>query len=201
MLKRFSAFNRQAAETASGSAIPKAGTYSSRPAQHPHTSCEHGMPKNSLDDGSSKQIQPTLPVSGRPVAAQAAVPSIPTGNPSMGEVAARQAKMLPRRRVTHERVEPHPLLISTATTGVRPRSCSHPVCAPNGIRTRATAVKGRGPRPLDDGDPSGTAPRAPSAARIRRGQCESIREGVTKLQSELTVPGWPRSGASPGARC
>ena len=23
---------------------------------------------------------------------------------------------------------------------------------PNGIRTRATAVKGRGPRPLDDGD-------------------------------------------------
>jgi hypothetical protein len=24
--------------------------------------------------------------------------------------------------------------------------------APNGIRTRATAVKGRGPRPLDDGD-------------------------------------------------
>ena len=24
---------------------------------------------------------------------------------------------------------------------------------PNGIRTRATAVKGRGPRPLDDGDP------------------------------------------------
>lgn len=151
MLKRFSAFNRQAAETASGSAIPKAGTYSSRPAQHPHTSCEHGMPKNSLDDGSSKQIQPTLPVSGRPVAAQAAVPSIPTGSPSMGEVVARQAKMLPRRRVTHERVEPHPLLISTATTGVRPRSCSHPVCAPNGIRTRATAVKGRGPRPLDDG--------------------------------------------------
>ena len=24
---------------------------------------------------------------------------------------------------------------------------------PNGIRTRATAVKGRGPGPLDDGDP------------------------------------------------
>lgn len=24
-------------------------------------------------------------------------------------------------------------------------------CDPNGIRTRATAVKGRGPRPLDDG--------------------------------------------------
>jgi integrase len=27
-------------------------------------------------------------------------------------------------------------------------------CTPNGIRTRATAVKGRRPRPLDDGGPS-----------------------------------------------
>ena len=29
--------------------------------------------------------------------------------------------------------------------------CSYVVRDPNGIRTRATAVKGRGPRPLDDG--------------------------------------------------
>ena len=42
---------------------------------------------------------------------------------------------------------------------------------PNGIRTRATAVKGRGPGPLDDGDPTSTGPqgRAARSARIRRG--------------------------------
>ena len=32
---------------------------------------------------------------------------------------------------------------------------------PNGIRTRATAVKGRGPGPLDDGDPELVLTRTP----------------------------------------
>src|SRR5262249_51215360 len=31
-------------------------------------------------------------------------------------------------------------------------------CTPNGIRTRATAVKGRRPRPLDDGGPIRISP-------------------------------------------
>ena len=35
---------------------------------------------------------------------------------------------------------------------------------PNGIRTRATAVKGRGPRPLDDGDPDSLCSPEPLAA-------------------------------------
>ena len=33
--------------------------------------------------------------------------------------------------------------------------CTHSYRAPNGIRTRVTAVKGRCPRPLDDGDVKG----------------------------------------------
>ena len=31
------------------------------------------------------------------------------------------------------------------------------LCAPNGIRTRVAALKGRNPRPLDDGGPGRTA--------------------------------------------
>ena len=44
------------------------------------------------------------------------------------------------------------------------------VCAPNGIRTRVSALKGRHPRPLDDGGrvPLGTA------AKVYRRACAPI---------------------------
>ena len=44
-----------------------------------------------------------------------------------------------------------------APAGPTTASVAHLVCAPNGIRTRATALKGRRPRPLDDegGGPAG----------------------------------------------
>jgi hypothetical protein len=39
------------------------------------------------------------------------------------------------------------------------RVCAIRLCAPNGIRTRVAALKGRNPRPLDDGGPVRAAPR------------------------------------------
>jgi hypothetical protein len=39
---------------------------------------------------------------------------------------------------------------AATTTDEPERPVSHVLCAPNGIRTRATALKGRRPRPLDD---------------------------------------------------
>src|SRR5699024_1647290 len=60
---------------------------------------------------------------------------------------------------------------------------------PNGIRTRATAVKGRGPRPLDDGDPTDGSPRyAAGSARIRRGLGKHTRL-VAERQNESPGPG------------
>jgi hypothetical protein len=69
--------------------------------------------------------------------------------------AARQK--LPHRLATLTGLEP----ATSAVTGRRANQLRHrallcnslagAACTPNGIRTRATAVKGRRPRPLDDG--------------------------------------------------
>jgi hypothetical protein len=58
---------------------------------------------------------------------------------------------------------------------------------PNGIRTRATAVKGRGPRPLDDGDQfNGPPPLAPGADPSRTR--ESIRADRPDIQNGPAAP-------------
>jgi hypothetical protein len=64
---------------------------------------------------------------------------------------------MPRRLATLTGLEP----ATSAVTGRRANQLRHrallcnslagAACTPNGIRTRATAVKGRRPRPLDDG--------------------------------------------------
>src|ERR1022692_234397 len=58
--------------------------------------------------------------------------------------------------------------------------------APNGIRTRAAALKGRCPRPLDDGGSTVTAalPLAPAV-----GDCPSIGDGACYRQSAPAHPG------------
>ena len=54
--------------------------------------------------------------------------------------------------------------VASGGTFVKESGCSGLVCrfkravgVPDGIRTRVTAVKGRCPRPLDDGDAVGSA--------------------------------------------
>src|SRR3712207_2020304 len=60
--------------------------------------------------------------------------------------------MQPNSLATQTGLEP----ATFAVTGRRANQLRHWALlllrAPNGIRTRATALKGRGPRPLDDGD-------------------------------------------------
>jgi hypothetical protein len=53
--------------------------------------------------------------------------------------------------------------------------------APNGIRTRAAALKGRCPRPLDDGGCDGYRRREPSAPAV--GDCPSIGDNRRARQS------------------
>src|ERR1022692_1401289 len=68
--------------------------------------------------------------------------------------------------------------------------------APNGIRTRAAALKGRCPRPLDDGGSTVTAalPLAPAV-----GDCPSIGDRARYRQSAPGQPGPPGAGHAPGA--
>src|SRR5450432_3095920 len=68
--------------------------------------------------------------------------------------------------------------------------------APNGIRTRAAALKGRCPRPLDDGGSTVTAalPLAPAV-----GDCPSIGDGARYRQSAPGQPRQPGAGHVPGA--
>ena len=55
---------------------------------------------------------------------------------------------------------------------------------PNGIRTRATAVKGRGPGPLDDGDRAFDRSLTPASRRSDPSRTrESIRVEVPELQN------------------
>ena len=54
------------------------------------------------------------------------------------------------------------------------------VGVPDGIRTRVTAVKGRCPRPLDDGDAGGFAE---AAGRRRDTQIEAYFEVINRLGS------------------
>src|SRR5699024_9756831 len=61
---------------------------------------------------------------------------------------------------------------------------------PNGIRTRVTAVKGRGPRPLDDGDPVLPAPRR----QAQLGSVEDVREHTSAKDQ---TPKRDRVGAVP----
>jgi hypothetical protein len=53
--------------------------------------------------------------------------------------------------------------------------------APNGIRTRAAALKGRCPRPLDDGGEDGYRRREPLAPAV--GDCPSIGDNRRARQS------------------
>src|ERR1022692_1839039 len=68
--------------------------------------------------------------------------------------------------------------------------------APNGIRTRAAALKGRCPRPLDDGGSTVTAalPLAPAV-----GDCPSIGDEARYRQSAPGQPRRPGAGPAPGA--
>src|SRR5450432_1197072 len=68
--------------------------------------------------------------------------------------------------------------------------------APNGIRTRAAALKGRCPRPLDDGGSTVTAalPLAPAV-----GDCPSIGDRARYRQSAPCQPGWPGAEHAPAA--
>ena len=84
----------------------------------------------------------------------------------------------PRRLATLTGLEP----ATSAVTGRRANQLRHRalLCdsltvvarTPNGIRTRATAVKGRRPRPLDDGGPIRISPGY--SRRIRVGSFDSL---------------------------
>ena len=78
---------------------------------------------------------------------------VPTELPSLEKVQHRPPLGVQRQTfATQTRLE----LATSAVTGRRAnqlRYWAKPILrAPNGIRTRVTAVKGRCPRPLDDGD-------------------------------------------------
>ena len=66
-----------------------------------------------------------------------------------------------------------------------PEWAGAPSYTPNGIRTRVTALKGRGPRPLADGGPArritaggGFLPAAPGSAGHSRHAVESVHDGA-----------------------
>src|SRR3954451_2171941 len=88
---------------------------------------------------------PDLTVQGRSSAT-------PTGlEPAASAVTGRRANQLRYGALrTTKRGKANP---STAVCRIEPGDRSR-ARTPNGIRTRATAVKGRGPRPLDDGGDS-----------------------------------------------
>src|ERR1700738_40554 len=82
---------------------------------------------------------------GRKASVCLAVVATLTGlEPATSAVTGRRANQLRHRA----------LLCATPTAVVV-------ACTPNGIRTRATAVKGRRPRPLDDGGPIRISPGYP----------------------------------------
>src|SRR5258706_8762823 len=71
---------------------------------------------------------------------------------------------------------------------------------PNGIRTRAAALKGRCPWPLDDGGSTATAglPVAPAVGdRLSIGDGRHWRQSRCRHRHRLA---WPGTGLSPGRR-
>src|SRR5439155_3146941 len=66
--------------------------------------------------------------------------------------------------------------------------------APNGIRTRASALKGRDPRPLDDGgDPIRPRPGG-SAGQYNAAVCYPLQKSLPSKASSPWVPSWPDQG-------